>query len=231
MIDARVVLPASRVAATVDPTEARRRARGILGDRRFRTDPAPRPLRGPLRWLGDRLRPIGHAIARAFDAIPRVLWFALAAVAVALAIVAIVRAVRRRRSAASTAVPARLMGEPDDDPAALERAADEAERNGYLDRAVRLRFRAGLLRLGQRGAIRYRTSVTTGEVQRVLGSATFDELARTFERIAYGGQDAVPVDAAAARRDWPRVLDEARHVHWSTAAPPPLRSAPPASRR
>ena len=39
-----------------------------------------------------------------------------------------------------------------------------------LDRAVRLRFRAGLLRLGDRGAIRYRPSVTTGEVRRTLGS-------------------------------------------------------------
>ena len=210
MIDPHVVLLGNRAASTVDPAEARRRARGILGDRRFRTDPAPRPLRGPLRWVGDRLHPIGDAISRAFDAIPRSIWLAIAIAAVALAIVAIVRSVRRRRAAAPTAVPARLMGEPDDDPASLERAADEAERDGDLDRAVRLRFRAGLLSLGQRGAIRYRKSVTTGEVRRVLGSATFDELARTFERIAYGGQGAAPVDAESARRNWPRVLDEAR---------------------
>jgi Domain of unknown function (DUF4129) len=210
VIDAHIAHLASRASATVDPTDARRRARRILGDRRFRTDPAPRPLRGPLRWLGDRLRPIGHAIARVFDAIPRSVWFAIAAAVVALAVVAIVRGVRRQRSKPVTSVPVRLTSEADDDPAALERAADDAERDGDLDRAVRLRFRAGLLRLGQRGAIRYRRSVTTGEVRRVLGSATFDELARTFERIAYGGQDAAPVDAEAARRNWPRVLDEAR---------------------
>ena len=85
-------------------------------------------------------------------------------------------------------------------------AADAAERAGRLDAAVRLRFRAGLLRLGDRGAIRYRPSVTTNEVRRVLGSETFDELARTFDAIAYGGRDAEPPDVDAARREWPRVV-------------------------
>ena len=39
-----------------------------------------------------------------------------------------------------------------DDPAVLEREADEAERGGAFERAVRLRFRAGVLRLDARGA-------------------------------------------------------------------------------
>jgi hypothetical protein len=97
-------------------------------------------------------------------------------------------------------------GAPPEDPAELERAADAAERAGQLDVAVRLRFRAGLLRLGNRGAIRYRPSVTTNEVRRVLGSETFDELARTFDAVAYGGRDAGPPDVDAARREWPRVV-------------------------
>jgi hypothetical protein len=74
---------------------------------------------------------------------------------------------------------------------------------------VRLRFRAGLLRLGDRGAIRYRPSVTTGEVRRVLGSETFDELARTFEAVAYGGRPASNPDVDTARREWPRVVSTA----------------------
>src|SRR5436190_1208887 len=96
-----------------------------------------------------------------------------------------------------------------EDPAELERAADAAEHAGRLDDAVRLRFRAGLLRLGDRGAIRYRPSVTTNEVRRVLGSETFDELAGTFEAVAYGGRSAEPPDVDAARRAWPHVVDEA----------------------
>ena len=39
---------------------------------------------------------------------------------------------------------------------------------------------------------------------------TFDELARTFEAVAYGGEAAQPPDVATARREWPHVLDEAR---------------------
>jgi hypothetical protein len=62
------------------------------------------------------------------------------------------------------------------------------------------------LRLGARGAIRYRPSVTTNEVRRVLGSETFDELARTFEAVAYGGRDALEPDLQTARREWPRVV-------------------------
>ena len=97
-------------------------------------------------------------------------------------------------------------GAEPEDPAELERAAEAAERAGQLDVAVRLRFRAGLLRLGTRGAIHYRPSVTTNEVRRVLGSETFDELARTFDAVAYGGRDAEPPDVDAARREWPRVV-------------------------
>ena len=87
--------------------------------------------------------------------------------------------------------------------------ADDAERNDDLERAVRLRFKAGLLRLGTHGAITYRPSVTTGEVRASLDSATFEELAGTFERVAYGGREAGQPDVDAARREWPQVLHEA----------------------
>ena len=117
---------------------------------------------------------------------------------------------RRAGTMSGTSAAARhRVDEESEDPDALERAADDAERDGDLERAVRLRFRAGLLRLGQRGAIAYRPSVTTGEVRRALGSDTFDELAETFEGIAYGGQAAQPPDIDTAKRAWPHVVDEA----------------------
>jgi hypothetical protein len=96
-----------------------------------------------------------------------------------------------------------------ENPSALEREADAAERAGDLERALRLRFRAGLLRLDERGAIRYRPSLTTGELRQLLGSATFDDLAARFEQVVYGREPAEPADVEAARNDWPRVVENA----------------------
>jgi hypothetical protein len=203
---------APRPAQVADPGSARDQARDILGDRRFHHDPAPRPFRGPLRWLGDRLEPIRRAIARAIDFIPWWMWLAIAAAITVAVIARIIMVSRLRRVSGLSAKPGagRVAGDAPEDPDALERAADEAERDGDLDRAVRLRFRAGLLRLGDRGTIEYRPSVTTGEVRRVLGNETFDDLAETFEEVAYAGRPAVPPDVESARREWPRVLEETR---------------------
>jgi hypothetical protein len=195
----------------VDPDQARRDAQEILRDRRFRDDPAPRPLRGPLEWLGDRLRGIGSAIADAFRAVPGPTWAAVATVVV-LAVVALVWWLVRANRTTLRTDGTRVHGGaaiPQEDPAALEREADDAERDGDLDRALRLRFRAGLLRLDQRGVIRYRPSLTTGEVRRALGSDTFDTLAARFEEVVYGEEPAAPGDVASAREEWPRVLEDA----------------------
>ena len=51
-----------RAAQAIDPDAARGAARDILRDRRFHRDPAPRPLRGPLQWLGDRLQTVVQEI-------------------------------------------------------------------------------------------------------------------------------------------------------------------------
>jgi hypothetical protein len=202
---------AVRAAPSVDPDTARREAQHILSDRRFRSGAAPRPLRGPLRWVGDRVNSAFSPIGRVLGSIPGWVWIVAIAVVLAAVVWAVLRARRRRVPAAAAAKPAR--GTPDgaEDPRALERAADEAERDGDLARALRLRFRAGLLRLGDRGAIRYRPSVTTGEVRRTLGSQRFDDLAGTFEAVTYGGKPADRPDIDAARREWPHVLEEAGH--------------------
>ena len=200
-------MSAPRLSEAVDPDRARAAARDILGQRQFRTSHTPRPLRKPLNWLGDRLTGIGHWFGDVLSTVSTWLLFLIGLVAVGIAIALIVRKVRANRGAATARSRGRdLDGATIEDPDELERAADAAEQAGQLDIAVRLRFRAGLVRLGHRGAIRYRPSVTTNEVRRVLGSDSFDELARTFDAIAYGGRDAEPPDVDAARREWPRVV-------------------------
>jgi hypothetical protein len=96
------------------------------------------------------------------------------------------------------------------DPVALEHAADQAEREGDYERAVRLRFRAGLLRLARLRAISDDVSTTSGQVSRQLHSPSFDELAGTFDEVVYGGRAADKDDAVAARGRWDDVLGEAR---------------------
>ena len=191
----------------VDPDTARADVRDILGDRRYRSDPAPRPFRGPLQWLGDRLATIGRWIADIATAIPWFVWLAIGLVLVALVARWIVTRTQRRRAQPSGARRPHMAAAAED-PAALEREADGAEAAGDLERAVRLRFRAGLLRLGDRGAIEYRPSVTTSEVRGRLHSDTFDRLAETFDEVAYGGHPAEPPDIAAARTGWPRVVKD-----------------------
>ncbi|HEX5096260.1 MAG TPA: hypothetical protein VFX21_09610 [Acidimicrobiia bacterium] len=193
------------IVAAVDPDQARADAEAILGGRRYHSDPAPRPFRGQLKWIGDRLQSVGDAIGKVFDLLPWWVWLLIAITAVALFVWYLVRNAERRRVlrvAAGTAPSATVAT---DDPDALERDADDAERNGDYERAVRLRFRAGLLRLGTRGRIEYTSSITNGEVRRTLQSPTFDDLASTFDEITYGEREAVPPDASDARTRWPEL--------------------------
>jgi hypothetical protein len=199
---------AVRADQVVDPDSARRAAQQILSDRRYRSGPSPRPLRGPLQWLGDRLESLFRPIGRLLGGLPWQIWLLAPVIVIGLIVWAIARGRGGRTWRATSSRPVRSAAEESEDPDALERAADEAERDGDLARAVRLRFRAGLLRLGDRGAITYRPSVTTGEVRRTLGSARFDELAGTFEAVTYGGRPADRPDVDSARREWPRVLEE-----------------------
>lgn len=198
--------------SAVDPDTARREAERILRDRRFQHDPAPRPLRGPLEWLGQRLQTLFDWIGRVLSPVPWWIWLGIALAIVGAVVARIIVVSQRRRGVAGAPGGRwRRMKRDDEpeDPDALEAQADAAERTGDLARAIRLRFRAGLLRLADRGAIQYRPSMTTREVRAVLGSQTFDELARTFEAVAYGGRTPEAGDVQAARREWPRVLDEA----------------------
>jgi hypothetical protein len=202
----------SRAFTAVDPDSARRAAREIVGSKRFRPEDVPKPLEGVLEWIGDRLAPIGRVfepIIELFSSgIGRILFFGLlialvAAVAYRLSRSRPTRAAHERRSHADRST---LRLDPDE----LERDAARAEADGDFDLALRLRFRAGLLRLDRVGAIRYRPSLTSGQVARSLRSRDFEELAVTFDAIVYGGRPAASSDVIDARERWPRVLTEAR---------------------
>lgn len=193
----------------IDPAVAREQAREILGQRRYQPADVPRPFEGVLEWLGDRLRPVGDAFDWLLSSGPG--RFVLVAGLIALVAV-VTTTIARRRGPAMDSLRGRARdrdGEESLDPTELERAADAAERRGDLEQALRLRFRAGLLRLDAAGAIRLRPSLTSGDVRRGLRQPGFDDLALTFDEVAYGGRAASRDDVRAARDRWPQVLARA----------------------
>jgi hypothetical protein len=213
-----VTAGAPGVLGASDPESAAygRVAREILGEARFRPAPLPHPLRGVLEAIGNAFAPVGHAVARAFAGVAGVVpgggaavWVVLSAAIVAIAVVVATRLTGRKLvdRAAGAARRGGDLGAPD--AAALEAAADAAEREGRSEQAVRLRFQAGLLRLDEIGVLTYRPSLPNAAVARRLGSATFDGLLRRFEEVVYGGRTAEPADARSAREGWREVLARA----------------------
>ncbi len=102
------------------------------------------------------------------------------------------------------------MGRALPDPADLERQAVEAEAAGDLERALRLRFQAGLIRLHLLGVLEAPVDGPNGQLAGTLGSEEFDDLAQTFDEVVYGRREPVVDDVVAARREWPKVLEEQR---------------------
>jgi hypothetical protein len=190
----------------VSPAEARREAHRILGERRFHGSSLPRPLHGLLHWLGQKLGFIGdwwNALARHVGGAD-VLWWIVGGTVVALALLVAFRLARRRVRADASAA-ARRRAERSLDPRELERLADEAERRGDLEIALRLRFRAGLLLLARADRLPARPSLRTYEARRILRNPRFDRLARDFDEIVYGRRPARPADVRIAREEWPLV--------------------------
>ena len=204
----------AQLPAAVDPDAARRVARDILADRRFHPNQGPRPFAGLFRRVGELVvDPILRFFAAIGDHLPRVgsrPWLALAALVVVAAGVLTIRlsAGRGRQRFAN----GRRVSTGGDglDPDELERRADEAERRGDLEAALRLRFRAGLGRLDDAGVVRLRPGLTNAAVSRTLRSPRFDELAGHFDEVAYGGRPATESDVATARSAWPAVVEGAR---------------------
>jgi Domain of unknown function (DUF4129) len=195
----------------VNPAAARGEAEEILSERRFRGTETPRPLRGLLDWLADRLRVFGGAFDWLAERLPGGDSTAAVLLATLVLLVAAFAAARiaARRSRRILEERHRADVRRRVDPSDLERAAEEAERNGELEEALRLRFRAGLLRLERANVIAFHESMTSGEVARKLRSQEFDRIANTFDEVVYGRRPPESPDLRAARDGWPRVLQEA----------------------
>jgi Domain of unknown function (DUF4129) len=195
----------------VNPAAARGEAEEILSERRFHGTETPRPLRGLLDWLADRLRVFGGAFDWLAERLPGGDSTAAVLLATLVLLVAAFAAARiaARRSRRILEERHRADVRRRVDPSDLERAADEAERNGELEEALRLRFRAGLLRLERANVIAFHESMTSGEVARQLRSQEFDRIANTFDEVVYGRRPPESPDLRAARDGWPRVLQEA----------------------
>jgi hypothetical protein len=182
-------------------SEAREEARRILAEDRFHEDDLPRPFARPLDWLGDRLEEIFGDLPGG----PEVGWLVLSAIVLASA-VAVGLALVRRRAPAAHVRTGRTRPSAPADPAQLEHEADEAERAGDLERALRLRFRAGVLRLAERRIVDDPAVVTSGELVRRLHSPDFDRAAAVFDEVVYGRRPPTAEDAQLSRMGWQAVL-------------------------
>jgi hypothetical protein len=197
---------------------ARQAARKILSGPDFTAHGAksPRPFAGVLKqlgqWLHDVFGPVGHPFGSGFDWLARIFGRTGTEVifCVVLVIVAflVVRVMVRRSARLGRADRPAGTETVSDDPAVLEHQADDAETNGDLELAVRLRFRAGLLRLERRGLLAERDTRTSGEIAVILGSPSFTRLAADLEEILYAEVPADASHAQAARTLWPRVPEE-----------------------
>ena len=171
-------------------------------------------------WLSDVFGPVWHFLVRhLFDPVRDGLsgvfgsWWPVplgTAVVVAAVVVGLRLARTRARVGVTRATCAAEMR--DEDPAELERAADQAENGEDYELAVRLRFRAGLARLEGSGLITGRRTHTSSQLAQLLRSPTFDTLAGQLDHIVYAGLPATADHVGAARTGWPRIPIEARQA-------------------
>jgi hypothetical protein len=190
---------------------ARGQARAILAERRFRQGPIPRPLHGLLHAVGKALEsPLGaveELVSKLAASTPGgsiTVWAVLAALVLAISCLLAVRGSRRAlRDPAAGAGPGGGVPLRASD---LERHAGEADAQGRYAESVRLRFRAGLMRLAERELVAAAPSMLNADVSRALHSERFDALARRFDEITYGGRAALAADSEDARREWSRLL-------------------------
>ncbi|MDQ4096236.1 MAG: DUF4129 domain-containing protein, partial [Actinomycetota bacterium] len=213
LADAEPADPGGAAGGGVDADLARRRAEEILGQTKFEERDIPRPFKGVLDAIGRGLERAGDWLYELADDItggnPRwLLWALLVAAAVLGAFVA--RRLIRRRVKRARELQLDLAGDEGLDPDELEARADEAERGGRLEEAIRLRFRAGLIRLSRAQVIPAQPSLTSGDVARYLRSRTYEEVAATFDEVVYGRRDPHPQDVERTRTGWREVLDEVR---------------------
>jgi hypothetical protein len=194
-----------------DPAAAREAARAILREGRFHPPAVPRPLHGFLRAIGRALREPFHLLSEAVTSLAGVIpgGAVVVWILIGLAVTGVAVLLARRYSRLALIRSTETPGGRAERPARasdLLRWAEEAERDGRLEEALRLRFRAGLASLNERGVIGAPEGIPNLEVARRLHSHRFDSLSRRFEEVTYGAGRARPDDVEEARRGWSAVL-------------------------
>ena len=191
-----------------DAGAARAEARDILSERRFQQHDLPDPFRDVLDrvagWLDAVFDAIGDLLDGALPGGRPVVWAVLIAVAAIAAAGLAQRRLGRRRALPSHRVAAGALAR--EDPGALERRAREAAARGDHELALRLGFRAGVVRLHRRGRIDAEDSLSTGEVARAVRSPRFDRAAARFDEVVYGRRPAAAEDVESARAAWEEAL-------------------------
>ena len=194
--------------ATATPPDATARARHILSERRFTGSSVPRPFKGVLGWAGGKLSFVGRFVDRLGRVVPggaASVWVILSLLVVGIA-AAVATRVAQRREGRMLVFERHQRRRQLEDPATLEREALEAEELGDFEQALRLRFRAGLLRLGRADRLPLRDSLTGGQAAGLLHLDDFDALVRDFDQVVYGRRAPGLEDVARAREKWTRVL-------------------------
>jgi hypothetical protein len=197
--------------ASANAASAGARARAILASKEYTERDFPKPVRRPVEWVGDRLRAFWHWLDLSLPGGAWVVWVVVGGL-VALAVAIATTSVVRRRVAGGALLTVRTNVDVDGAPTArqLDSLAETAERHGDLRAALRLRFQAGLTRLGASHVIDSPDTATGDQLARRLRSGRFDRLRRTFDEVIYGGRAATAADLTEARTEWPHVTAEAR---------------------
>jgi Domain of unknown function (DUF4129) len=191
----------------VDSERLREEAERILAQRGYRAKPTASESFG--EWLEQLWYGFLEFLADVADLIggPLVLGLLLFGLVVSAAVL-ITRNLGNRRA---REIELRIMREQllarGADPAELDREAERAAQEADFATALRLTFRAGLLRLDERGRIRYWPGLTSAEVADLLASPEFEALASRFDEVVYGHRTATAVDFDQAQQGWDKLLN------------------------
>ena len=201
--------PGSPGAPAAGTKEARSRARQVLDQDKYQPTDVPKPFKGVLEWLADRLRPVGRFFGRLFEpilALPGGAFFLGALLIGAGTAAAAWLASRRSRAAVRTGAGGWSLVDPAADPAALDALAERCEADGDRDGAVRHRHQAGLLRLERSGRLVLRADTTAADAAHQVAEPVLDALTADFEQIVYGARSATSDDVERMRAGWIELL-------------------------